>query len=81
MTIEFDQEIERRLLALIKRYFAEELDSEIGDLKAILVLRFVLNEIGPTIYNHAVGDVARHLREVVDEIDGVCFEPEFGFWK
>jgi len=25
--------------------------------------------------------VARHLRNVVDEIDGVCFEPEFGFWR
>lgn len=81
MTIELDQEVERRLLASIKRYFAEELDSEIGDLKATLALRFVLREIGPAIYNRAVADVTRHLREVVDEIDGVCFEPESGFWK
>jgi uncharacterized protein (DUF2164 family) len=81
VTIELDKETERRLLASIKRYFAKELESEIGDLKATLVLRFVLKEIGPVIYNRAVGDVSRHVREVVDEIDGVCFEPEFGFWK
>jgi len=81
VTIELDAEVERRLQASIKRYFAEELESEIGDLKATLVLRFVLKEIGPTIYNRAVAEVCRHLRDVVDEIDGVCFEPEFGFWK
>jgi uncharacterized protein (DUF2164 family) len=81
VTIELDKEIERRLLTSIKRYFAEELESEIGDLKATLVLRFILKEIGPVIYNRAVDDVSRHVREIVDEIDGVCFEPEFGFWK
>ena len=79
--MELEKDVEARLLASIKRYFAEELESEIGDLKARLVLRFVLAEIAPCVYNRAVEDVARHLRNVVDEIDGVCFEPEFGFWR
>jgi len=81
MTIEFEKEIERQLLASIKEFFKEQLDAEIGDLKATLLLRYILKEIGPTIYNRAVADVSRHLRDIVDEIDGVCFEPEFGYWK
>ncbi len=81
MTIELDKEIERRMLTSIKEYFKEQLDTEIGDLKATLLLRFILKEIGPTIYNRAVADASRHLRDVVDEIDGVCFAPEFGYWK
>jgi len=59
----------------------EELDQEIGDLKARLVLRFVLKEIAPSAYNQAVFDVKKHLGDVLDEIEGVCFEPEFGYWK
>ena len=80
MTIELEREVEHRLLASIKRYFEEQLETEIGDLKATLLLRFILKEIGPCIYNRAVGDVQAHLRNVVEEIDGVCFEPEFGYW-
>jgi uncharacterized protein (DUF2164 family) len=81
MSIELDRDVEERLIASIKRYFDEELETEIGELKAKLLLRFVLKEIGPIAYNQGVSDVRRHLRNVVDEIDGVCFEPEFGFWK
>ena len=81
MTIELDREAERQALASIKRFFAEELEMDIGELKATLLLRFVLQEIGPCIYNRAVDDVTRHLLDVVEEIDGVCFEPEFRFWR
>jgi len=81
MTIEMEKEAEERLVESIKQYFEQEFDLEIGDLKAKLLLRFVLKEIGPTIYNRAVFDVQNHLRDVVDEVDGVCFEPELGFWK
>jgi uncharacterized protein (DUF2164 family) len=81
MSIELEKETEQRIVASIKRYFEEELESQIGDLKATLLLRYVLKEIGPTLYNLAIADVKKHLRDVVDEIDGVCFEPEFGYWK
>lgn len=81
MALELEKDVELRLLASIKRYFAEELETEIGDLKVTLLLRYILKEIGPTIYNRAVFDVSAHLRDIVDELDGVCFEPEFGYWK
>ena len=81
MAITLDKDAEDRLLSSVKRYFREELDQEIGDLKAKLLLRFILKEIGPCIYNRAVGDVHAHLRDVIDEVDAVCFEPELGFWK
>jgi uncharacterized protein (DUF2164 family) len=81
MTIELEKDIEKRILESIKRYFAEALETEIGDLKASLLLRYILKEIGPTIYNRAVLDASAHLRDVVDELDAVCFEPEFGYWK
>ena len=81
MAIELEREVERCLLVSIKRYFEEQLDTEIGDLKATLLLRFILKEIGPCIHNQAIHDAQAHLRDVVEEIDGVCFEPEFGYWN
>ena len=56
MTIKLTTETHARFIASIKRYVAENLDEDIGDLKASLVLEFVLKEIGPSIYNRAVAD-------------------------
>ena len=80
MTIKLDKDAEERALASIKRYFEEQMDTKIGDLKATLLLRFILKELAPSIYNRAVGDVQAHLHDVIEEIDGICFEPESGFW-
>jgi len=81
MSIELDKETRERIVSSIKRYFSECLEQEIGDLKATLLLRFVLQEIGPSIYNTAIYDAQKRLTEAVSEIDGVCFEPEFSFWR
>jgi uncharacterized protein (DUF2164 family) len=80
MSIDLSRDDERRLIASIKRYFAESLEQEIGDLKASLLLKYVLKEIAPTIYNRAVGDAQARMQEMVSEVDGTCHEPEFGYW-
>jgi uncharacterized protein (DUF2164 family) len=81
MTIELEKEVEQRLTASIKRYFAENLDEEIGELKASLLLGFCLEEIGPSIYNQAIADAQSYLRDKVADLDGSCYEPEFQYWK
>ena len=81
MAIELEKEVRGRLIASIKRYFEESLEQEIGDLKAALLLDYVLKEIGPSVYNQAAADAQARMAEIVDEIDGTCYEPEFGYWK
>ena len=81
MAIELEKEVRGRLIASIKRYFEESLEQEIGDLKAALLLDYVLKEIGPSVYNQAVAAAQARMAEIVDEIDGTCYEPEFGYWK
>jgi len=81
MAIELDHETEEKLRASIVQFFREDLELEIGDLRATLILRFILKEIAPSVYNRAVFDVRTHLQDVTDEIDAVCFEPEFGYWS
>ena len=81
MSIELPKELRDQLIASIKQYFTEELDQDIGDLKASFLLDFILKEVGPAIYNSAVADVQVHMQEIVSELDGTCFEPESNHWK
>ena len=81
MAIKLSKEVEKRLVASIKRYFAENMEVEIGDLKAGLLLDYCLREIGPSIYNQAIADAQAHLQERVSELDSSCYRPEFGYWK
>ena len=80
MSIKLDKDAEKRLIESIKRFFAETLEEEVGDLRASLVLDFCLKEIGPSIYNQAVADAQAILQERVADLDGSCFQPEHAYW-
>jgi len=81
MAIKLSAETRARFIASIKRYSAEGLDDEIGDLKASLLLDFVLAEMGPTLYNQAVSDAQKRLQDAVLDLDGTCHEPDPGYWN
>lgn len=79
MSITIADEARRIVVASIKEYFMRERDEEIGDLQASFLLDFVLQEIGPSIYNQAIRDVQGLLGNVVAELDLSLSEPEFGY--
>lgn len=81
MAIKLDSETEHYLLESIKRFFLEELEQDIGDLKAGMVLEFYIREIGPSVYNRAIADAQAFVQRAVSDLDGVQFEPEFAYWK
>jgi uncharacterized protein (DUF2164 family) len=81
MAIMLSPETRKQLLASIKRYAAENLDDEIGDLKAGLLLDYCLQEIGPAVYNQAIADAQSYFTGRVADLEGVCHEEEFGYWS
>jgi uncharacterized protein (DUF2164 family) len=81
MAIRVSKETKQQLVESIKRFFAEEMDEEIGDLRASLLLEFCLKEVGPIVYNRAISDAQSYLQDRVADIDGSCYEPEFSYWK
>ncbi len=81
MPITLPKDTEQRLITSIKRYFEEELEEEIGELKAAFLLEYILKEIGPQIYNQAVRDTQAHLHDKVTELDTAIYAPEYGYWK
>jgi uncharacterized protein (DUF2164 family) len=80
MAITLPPDTTKQLHASIKRYFAEHLDEDIGDLKAGLLLDYVLKEIGPVIYNRAIADAQAYFQGRVADLEAVCYEPEFTYW-
>lgn len=80
MAITLSDETKAQAVASIRRYFAEQLDQEVGDLQAGLLLDFVLKEIAPSVYNSAIMDAQGYLRDRVADLDGACFAAEFAYW-
>jgi uncharacterized protein (DUF2164 family) len=79
--IELPKEARQRAIDSIQRYFAEHMDQPIGNVAAGGLLGFLLEEIGPSIYNQAVADVQERLQARVAEIDLEVHEDEFGYWR
>jgi uncharacterized protein (DUF2164 family) len=81
LAIELQPEVKKRVVASIRRYFDENMEEEIGDLKADLLLEFFMREIGPSVYNQAIADAQAYFADKTGDLDGTCHQPEFGYWK
>jgi uncharacterized protein (DUF2164 family) len=67
----------KQAIASLRAYCADNMDEQIGDLKASLMLDYILTELGPTIYNQAIADARVFLEERVSDLGGVCYLSEF----
>ena len=81
MNIELPKEKQARLIESIKHYFDENMDNEIGDLKASLLLDYFINELGPVVYNQAIIDAQAFMNDKLNDLDSSCYKPEFIFWQ
>lgn len=81
MTIKLSKEKKQQLIKSIKRYFEEELDVEIGDLKALNFLDFCLQEICPSTYNKAIIDARSFIEDKLSDLEDTYYKPEFDYWK
>lgn len=80
MTIELSKKDRDDAVASIERYFRENMDEPIGSLAAGNLLAYMLEEIGPSIYNKAVQDAQDKLRARIDDLGYEVSEAEFPYW-
>ena len=81
MTLKLADETEKRLVESIKRFFDEEMDEPVGDLKALRVLDFFVREMAPSVYNQAVADAQAYFADRVADLSGSTYEAEFDYWS
>ncbi|HTT66796.1 MAG TPA: DUF2164 domain-containing protein [Gemmatimonadales bacterium] len=80
MAISLAPDVTKQAVASIRRFFAESWGQEVGDLKAGLLLDYFVREIAPCVYNRAIADAQVYLRDRVADLEGACWEREFGYW-
>jgi len=80
MEITLTKDVEKKLIASIKRYASENLETNIGELQSSLFLKFCLEEIGPAIYNQAISDAQTYMQEKALDIENNCFAPDSTYW-
>ena len=81
MAIELSKEDRAQAIESLTRYVQENLDQKIGNLTAGAMLGFILEEIGPSIYNRAVSDVKERLLMRVEDVEFEINEDEFQYWR
>lgn len=81
MDLKFLKDTEKQMISSVMRYFEENFDDELTDLQAKLLLDFFVKEIGPNIYNGAIKDAQAVMMEYVSDLEGTCFQKEFGYWE
>ncbi len=67
--------------ASLQRYFQQELQDELGALPAANLLNFILEEIGPAIYNKAVTDAQARIQARTAELDAELYLDPFQYWS
>jgi uncharacterized protein (DUF2164 family) len=76
LRIRLDGERRERLLHSVRRFFADALDLELGELAAERVVDFFAKELGAPVYNQAIQDARAFLQAKLDDLEGEFYEPE-----
>lgn len=80
MSIELSKEARADAIASIQQYFDRNMPEPIGELPAGLLLNFIVEEIGPAIYNKAVADAQARIAVRIADLSGELCEDEFQYW-
>ena len=67
----------KQAIAALRQYFTANMDEEIGDLKAGLLLDFVLSELGPCVYNRGLADAQAFFEERSQDLAAILHRDEF----
>lgn len=77
---ELDRQTRGEAVASLQRYFAENMPEPLGDLPAGMLLDFFLAEVGPLVYNAAIGEAQTRMLRHMGDFTGDLYEKPFSYW-
>lgn len=80
MAIELTKEEMADIVPSLQRYFREELEVELSEMRAKFLLSYFLKEIAPFAYNKGVKDAESFFRGKVEDLTATCFEDGLTYW-
>ena len=80
MAIELTKPETDAVVPSLQKYFREELEQELSEMKARFLLDYIMKEIGPFAYNKGVKDAEAYFRGKVEDLSATCFEDGLTYW-
>lgn len=65
---ELSKEKKEYMVSIIKSYFRNEVDIDLGDLASALVLDFFTEKLASEFYNQGVADAQKYMSEKVEDM-------------
>lgn len=65
------KESKEQMIADIQKYFQDERDEEIGSLSAELLFQFMIEKLGPAIYNQGIRDAHSFMTKKLEDLYGL----------
>ena len=80
MPLEITKEETEQVLPSLQKYFREEFDQELSEMKARFLLEYFQKEIAPFAYNKGVKDAEQSFRTKTEDLTGICYEDPLTYW-
>ena len=80
MAIELTKQEAGEILPSVQKFFREELEVDLSEMRARQLLAYIMQEIGPYAYNRGVKDAESYFRGKVEDLTAVCFEDGLTYW-
>ncbi|MGC4071668.1 MAG: DUF2164 domain-containing protein [Nibricoccus sp.] len=80
MAIELTKEETESIVPSLQKFFREELDQDLSEMRAKFLLGYFLKEIAPFAYNKGVKDSEAFFRSKVEDLTATCFEDGLTYW-
>jgi len=69
--IELGNERKQDAICRLKAFFQQDRDETLSDFQATIILEFILDSIGPYIYNQALADAHALMSDRIEELYGL----------
>ena len=80
MALELTPQEFEQITPSLQKYFREELDQELSEMKARFLLEYFQKEIAPLAYNRGVKDAEQYFRTKTEDLTGICYEDPLTYW-
>ena len=80
MALELTKEEIAEVIPSLQKYFREEFEQELSEMRARFLLEYFQQEIAPLAYNQGVKDAEQYFRTKTEDLTGICFEQPLTYW-
>ena len=75
MSVELSEERRAELVLRLQGFFLEQFEEQLSEFRAEHLLDFVLEAVGPQVYNQAVQDARAVMQRKLDDLEGEVWMP------